>query len=247
MSAPGSPGGSTLAEPVTASTAGRTDDVSDRYRDQLIDQLIPAEPSRTRRFATALAIVVTCVGLGVLWRIGWIVPQPTLNSVSQQWVTMSPAPDGEHVVIGRLHFETSSLVTLELADIDVDAPGLIVDRITWTDPDSNGELDRQALPAEMPPGSSVLVELWARPETCVDPTGEWGEVRGRWTYSDRPSWWGRWESLDNPLWNPSADPNMTGPDQMSSAISLGPINVDGEEIQLDGPLSAACALLGVQR
>lgn len=247
MSAAASSSGQSLDEPESVSTAGRPDDVDGQSRDHLVDQLIPAEPSRSRRFITALAVVVASVGLGLAWRIGWLVPQPSLDSVSQQSVTMGVAPDGEHVVIGWLMFDSSSLVTLQLTDIEIDAPGLTIDRITWSDALGGGPTGQLALPAEMAPGASIRVELWARPETCDDPTTEWGAVRGRWTYLDRPSWWGRWESLDNPLWDPSLDPNVTSSDQLPSALSLGPVNIDGEEIEPAGPLSAACLILGIDQ
>ena len=157
-------------------------------------------------------------------------------------------PDGRHVVIDGLTFENSSLTTLELTDVRVDAPGLIIDRITWTEPLRNSPTTPQELPAVMASGAYIRIELWARPESCADPqTGEWGEVSGRWQYPDRPSWWARWEALDNPLWNADADPDMVSSEVTPSALSLNPVSIAGADIELDGPLSGACLLLGIDQ
>jgi hypothetical protein len=240
MSAPATTSGGTLIEAET--------DPVDLDHQFLIDRLVPPAPSQLRRFLAAAAIIAAATAVGLVWQIGLIVPEPTLRSESMQWAVLGVAPDGEHVVIDGLVFENISLTTLELADIDVNAPGLTVDRMTWIDPMANGPTSPRKLPAVMAPGTSVRIELWVRPETCADPrTGEWGEVAGRWQYPNRPSWWGRWEALDNPLWNADADPDMVSSDVTRSALSLDPIAIDGEEIELDGPLSGACLLLGIDQ
>ncbi|MDH3303041.1 MAG: hypothetical protein OES24_21275 [Acidimicrobiia bacterium] len=240
MSAPSTTSGGTLVEVET--------DTVDFDHQLLIDRLVPPAPSQLRRFLAAAAVIAAATAAGLAWQIGLIVPEPTLRSASMQWAVLGVAPDGEHVVIDGLMFDNTSLTTLELTDIRIDAPGLIVDHVTWIDSMANDPTSPRKLPAVMAPGASVRIELWVRPESCTDPqTGEWGEVTGRWQYPNRPSWWGRWEALDNPLWNADADPAMASGDVTPSALSLNPIAIDGEEIELDGPLSGACLLLGIDQ
>ncbi|MDH4276802.1 MAG: hypothetical protein OEW83_01830 [Acidimicrobiia bacterium] len=249
MSAPGSMDGGILTEPdrPPASKNPAEQPVGPDHQ-RLIDQLVPPAPSPLRRFVAAAAIIAAAIAIGLAWQIGLIVPEPTARSETMQSAVLGVAPDGRHVVIDGLTLENMSLTTLELTDVRVDAPGLIVDRITWTDALHTGSTTPQELPAVMASGSYIRIELWVRPEICSDPqTGEWGEVSGRWQYPDRPSWLGRWEALDNPLWNADADPNMMSSDVTPSALSLNPVRIAGSDVELDGPLSAACLLLGIDQ
>ncbi len=206
--------------------------------ERLIDQLIPPEPSFGRRLVAALAVLAAGTTLGVLWMVGLVVPEPTVRSTSIQSASITVAPDGEHVIIAGLSFDNNSGTTLQLADVSIDAPGLIVDRITW---DGSSEP-----PVAVAPDSTVNVEFWARSETCIDPEVAWGEVKARWEYHDRPSWWHRWESLDNPLWNPDMAAG-SGDATEQSAVRLDTVDRSGNPVSLDGPLSGSCLLLGIDQ
>ena len=176
MSAPGSKDGGILTEPdlPPASKHPAEQPVGPDHQ-RLIDQLVPPAPSPRRRFLAAAVIIAAGIAIGLAWQFGLIVPEPTPRSESMQSAVLGIAPDGRHVVIDGLTFENSSLTTLELTDVRVDAPGLIIDRITWTEPLRNSPTTPQEFPAVMASGAYIRIELWARPESCADPqTGEWG-------------------------------------------------------------------------
>jgi hypothetical protein len=240
--------------------AGNPDhaDVIDRELEVLIDQLIPPEPSRRRMRAGGFAVLIAGIGLAVAWATGFLVPNPTHMTSSSSSTTMVAVDAETHrIAIAGLWFRNTSLATLELDAVNLDAPGLELQSVTQDDgegtvADIRDYLLRpeaaQSLPVTLAPGQDVRVVAYATVTDCVDPDRAWGRVTGRWRYPDRPSWWARWESADQLLWQPAGDETSWQEDQGDrGSLQTTAVNLAGDMIDITGPLSGACELVGVER
>jgi hypothetical protein len=84
----------------------------------------------------------------------------------------------------------------------------------------------------------ALNQARRRVETMVDPDRAWGRVRGRWRYPDRPSWWARWESADQLLWQPADEqPSWQEPEGDRGSLQRPAVDLTGDMIDITGPLS----------
>ncbi len=244
----------------TVGEAALSDEAVDEEFARLVDQLLPPEPSPGRRLATGTAVFVTVVALAVAWATGLVMPNPTYGSSSSSGTMLIAVEEPDLVAITGLWFRNTSQASLMLTDVEIDAPGLTLERLEWypdelaSDSSEDGATEEAAvdvgmtpremmlregstasLPAEVGSGESVRVIAYMRVDDCgeavADPNGRWGTVRGRWEYPDRPSWWHRWESLDSPFQDNSGE-------RLHNFVTL-----DGEWIDAGGPLTGACAAL----
>jgi hypothetical protein len=198
-----------------------------------IDQLIPPPRPWWVRLAVGLAIVAV-LGFGsVLWRSGYMYPQPDCCGSGDGGVRMSLTDDGKAVMITKLFYNSSgrrlqiSAASAELADATV------LDVALLDQPDPYPMIRTTPLPAEIGGTANRSVVITFVPTRCREQQLPWGKVT---VHLD----------VVHEIW-PSASRTYTLPgavfDESNGAPSVTP--TDGLDTSaLSTPLATACALLG---